>query len=68
MRKAIIILDSKNHEMREKSIKLNTIFGSVYAPLKQTDIKDGIAEVPEWVFHKAGINPCQMITGFVISK
>lgn len=64
MTKAIIRLDSKNHEMRDKSIKLHTIFGSIYAPLSQTEIKNDIAKVPEWVFYKAGLNPCQMVTGY----
>ena len=50
MRKAIIELREGNHEMRERSIKLFTIFGSVYAPLSKTKVVNGIAEVPEWVF------------------
>ena len=63
--RAIIALDTTNHEMREKSICLHTIFGDVYAPLSKTEIKDNIAIVPYWVFTKAILNPCQMVTGFV---
>lgn len=63
--KAIIKLDSENHEMREKSICLHTIFGDVYAPLSRTTIENGVAFVPEWVFHNARLNPCQMVTGYI---
>ena len=62
--KAIIELTTNNHEMREKSICLYTIFGNVYAPKSKTEIADGVAIVPFWVFTNAGLNPCQMVTGF----
>ena len=61
---AIIKLDSTNHEMRKKSICLHTIFGDVYTPISKTKIINDTAIVPFWVFHKAGLNPCQMVTGF----
>ena len=63
--KAIIKLDTTNHEMRQKSICLHTIFGDVYAPLRKTKVINGVAIVPVWVFHNAGLNPCQMVTGFL---
>ena len=63
--KAIIKLTGDNHEMRQKSICLHTIFGDVFAPISKTSITDGVATVPAWVFYNAGLNPCQMINGFM---
>ena len=70
MKYAIIKLDDQNHEIMEKSIKLRTIFGNVYAPKSRTEIREGRAYVPEWVFLEAALNPCQMITGYegMVSK
>ena len=62
---AKIKLMEGNHEMREKSIKLMTIFGDVYAPLSKTKIVENVAIVPDWVFANNGLNPCQMIKGFL---
>ena len=64
MKKIAIRLLNGNHEFKEKSLKLVTIFGDVYAPLSVTKIVDNIAFVPEWVFYKNGKNPCQMVKGF----
>ena len=62
--RAIIRLMPGNHEIRERSIKLVTIFGVVYAPRSKTEVNGNVALVPEWVFINAGLNPCQMVTGF----
>lgn len=62
---AIIKLTDGNHEMREKSICLHTIFGDVFTPISRTKVDENIATVPMWVFYKAGKNPCQMINGFI---
>lgn len=62
---SIISLDSNNHEMREKSICLHTIFGDVYAPISKIKIDDNKITVPYWIFTKANLNPCQMVTGFI---
>lgn len=66
---------------REKSIKLQTIFGSVYAPKSKIivlEIKStfkavanneqtgtAIIVVPFWVFTSKGLNPCQMVHGYL---
>lgn len=63
--RAIIRLDDQNHETREKSIKLVTIFGNVYAPKSVIKVTGDIITVPMWVFDKKELNPCQMVTGFI---
>ncbi len=65
MKYAVIELSKKNHEMREKSIKLYTVFGNVFAPLSKCVVKNNVAWVPTWVFYKAEMNPCQMVSGWV---
>ena len=63
--KAIIRLDDQNHETREKSIKLVTIFGNVFAPKSVIKVTGDIITVPMWVFDNKRLNPCQMVTGFI---
>lgn len=65
MEKAIITLTANNHEMRTNSIRLKTIFGDVFAPKSKTNIINGAAMVPTWVFYKKRLNPCQMVDGFI---
>jgi hypothetical protein len=62
---ALIRLDERNHEIREKSIKFKTLFGDVYAPKKCVEIHGDVALVPGWVFTRKGLNPCQMVTGYI---
>ena len=62
--KAKIRLVKGNHEFKEKSLKLSTIYGDVYAPLSAITIINNVAVVPDWVFVNKGLNPCQMIKGF----
>jgi hypothetical protein len=62
---AKIKLVADNHEWREKSLKLVTIFGDVYAPLSKITVVNDIAIVPNWVFTNKGLNPCQMVNGFI---
>lgn len=55
---------------REKSVKLDTIFGSVYAPKSKISIEretedNLIIVVPCWVFWNKELNPCQMVSGFL---
>jgi hypothetical protein len=67
MKQTKIMLNEKNHTIREKSIELITIFGSVFAPISKcsVDTETGIITVPVWVFHKAHLNPCQMVSGYI---
>lgn len=60
-----IRLDEKNHEIREKSIKLNTIYGAIYAPKSRCKIEGDILEVPAWVFAKGGLNPIYIVSGLI---
>ena len=56
-------------EAKEKSVPLNGIFGTIYAPksklVEVEEISVGAKEphisflVPYWVFHKNDCNPCQ---------
>jgi len=63
---AIIRLTSGNHEIREKSIKLCTIFGDVYVAKRFVKyIEDDVIEVPNWIFQRNGLNACQMVAGFI---
>lgn len=62
---AKIRLVAGNHEWKEKSLKLKTIFGDVYAPLSKITVINDTAIVPDWIFAKKGLNPCQMIEGFM---
>ena len=63
--KAEIKLSAKNHEFRNKSLKLVTIYGDVFAPLSKITIIDkNTVLVPEWIFVNAGLNPCQMVNGY----
>ena len=62
---AKIKLTNGNHEWTEQSIKLFTIYGDVYAPLSKTKIINDVAFVPYWVFTNEGLNPCQMVSGFI---
>ena len=63
---AVIRLESGNHEICEKCIKLHTIFGDVYAAKRLVKyIEDDIIEVPNWIFQRNGLNACQMVTGFI---
>ncbi len=67
---ARIEITKEAYETREKSVKLDTIFGSIYAPKSRTTIEretDGnlIIVVPCWVFWNKELNPCQMISGFL---
>ena len=62
---ARIKLTSINHEWRAKSLKLHTIFGDVYAPLSKITVVNSVAIVPDWIFANKGLNPCQMVNGFI---
>ena len=63
---AIIRLENGNHEIRENSIKLYTIFGNVYVGKRLVKyVGENIIEVPNWIFQKNGLNPCQMVSGFI---
>ena len=65
MRKAKIILTSQNHEELEKSYRLHTIYGDTYAPKSVTQIREGIAYIPCWIFWRVNLNECQMVEGFI---
>lgn len=66
--KAVIELNERNHEEREKSIKLITIFGNAYAPKSVIKRIGNVIECPVWVFANNGLNPCQMVDGFAGMK
>ena len=67
---ARIEISKADYEAREKSVKLDTIFGSVYAPKSKTSIESDMGNnliivVPCWVFWNKELNPCQMTSGFL---
>lgn len=62
---AKIKLTDRNHEWKRKSLKLRTIFGDVYAPLSKVTVINNVAIVPDWIFANKGLNPCQMVDGFI---
>ena len=73
---ARIEVDKRVYEAREKSVPLETIFGTVYAPkskiIVECERKPHMATntmvqmlVPLWVFRNKDLNPCQLTTGFI---
>ena len=70
MQYARVIVEKKAFEMRKKSVLLETIFGNVYAPMSKVAV-EGVGKqwaqilVPCWVFWNKGLNPCQLVNGFV---
>ena len=76
MQYARIEIDKQCFDAREKSVALETIFGTVYAPKskiivvreRKPDMATNIMVemlVPVWVFRAKDLNPCQMTTGFI---
>lgn len=73
---ARVEVDKRVFEAREKSVALETIYGTVYAP-KSKIIVEGERKphmatntfvqmlVPCWVFWNKDLNPCQLTTGFI---
>lgn len=73
---ARVEVDKRVFDAREKSVALETIFGTVYAP-KSKIIVEGERRpylatntfvqmlVPCWVFWNRDLNPCQLTTGFI---
>lgn len=76
MRYVRVEVEKGVYEAREKSVCLDTIFGPVYAP-KSRCIVEGERQpekatntfvqmlVPCWVFWNKGLNPCQLVTGYI---
>lgn len=76
MRYARIEVEKSLYDSREKSVLLETAFGTVYAPKSRIIIegerKPELATnsfvqilVPSWVFWNKCLNPCQLLTGFI---
>lgn len=73
---ARIEVDKRVYEAREKSVALETIYGTVYAP-KSKIIVEGERKpematntfvqilVPCWVFWNKDLNPIHLTTGFI---
>ena len=73
---ARIEVDKRVFDAREKSVALETVFGTVYAPkskiIVERERKPHLATnifvqmlVPCWVFWNKDLNPCQLTTGFI---
>lgn len=62
---AKIRLTKRNHEWMRNSLILRTIFGDVSAPLSKITVVNDVAIVPDWIFANKGLNPCQMVDGFI---
>lgn len=76
MQYARIEVEESIYDAREKSVALETKFGTVYAPkskiIVEGERKPHLASnkfvqclVPCWVFWNKDLNPCQLTTGFI---
>lgn len=55
---------------REKSVKLSTIFGDVYAPkpkvtVERESVNSLVVLIPCSIFWNKDLNPCQMVRGYI---
>lgn len=65
MKYAIIKLNANNHEIKGKTVNFKTIFGDVPVTEAKVKLDEDIAKVPLWCFGANGLNPCQMVSGFM---